>query len=68
MLIEIAPGVSLDEDVRARIGFPVLVSPQLKTMDARLFRDEPMNMLPDFRARPRRATNSQRNLEVKAKS
>jgi propionate CoA-transferase len=64
MLIEIAPGLSLDEHVRARVGFPVLISPQLKPMDARLFRDEPMNLLPDFRARPSRAANSQRN-EVK---
>jgi propionate CoA-transferase len=54
VLTEIAPGVSLDEHIRARIGFPIGVSPRLRQMDVRLFRDEPMNLLPDFRARPKR--------------
>lgn len=49
MLIEIAPGISLDSDVLKRIRFPVLVSPQLKQMDVRLFRDEPMGLLAEFR-------------------
>lgn len=51
VLIELADGVSLDEHVRSRVGFPILISPDLKPMDARLFRDEPMNLLADFRAR-----------------
>ncbi len=50
-LIEIAPGVELEEQVLARIGFPVIVSPDLKRMDARLFRDEPMGIADEFRRR-----------------
>jgi hypothetical protein len=50
-LTEIAPGMSLQEHVLARIGFPVRVSPDLKLMDARLFRAEPMGLLAEFGAR-----------------
>jgi propionate CoA-transferase len=50
MLVEIAPGMEVDTHIRPRIGFPILVAPDLKTMDARFFRDEPMNILAEFRA------------------
>jgi len=50
-LIEIAPGISLQDHVLARIGFPVRVAPDLKLMDARLFRAEPMGLLAEFAAR-----------------
>jgi propionate CoA-transferase len=50
-LVEIAPGISLERDVLARIEFPVQVSPRPRQMDARLFRDAPMGLLPEFRAR-----------------
>lgn len=51
LLTEIAPGISLQDQVLARIGFPVRVAPDLKLMDARLFRAEPMNLLAKFTAR-----------------
>ena len=54
VLTEIAPGVSLQEHVLDRIGFPVEVSPALKPMDPRLFREAPMNLAPDFYARAKR--------------
>lgn len=41
-LLEIAPGVDLDKHVLELIPFPVKVSPNLKLMDERLFRPEPM--------------------------
>ncbi|MBP2639244.1 MAG: carA 4 [Firmicutes bacterium] len=44
VLTEIAPGVDLEKDVLALIEFPVIVAPDLKLMDARLFRDEPMGL------------------------
>ena len=44
VMTEIAPGARLQEDVLARVGFPVEVSPSLTTMDACLFRPGPMNL------------------------
>ena len=43
-VVEVAPGVSLEDDVLARAGIPLKVAPNLKTMDARLFRPEPMGL------------------------
>jgi propionate CoA-transferase len=51
MVTEVASGISLEKDVLGRIGFPVIVSPKLATMDRRIFRDEPMNLAIDFRAK-----------------
>jgi propionate CoA-transferase len=47
-VIEIAPGIDLEKDVLARMGFRPRVSPQLKRMDRRLFCPEPMNLAADF--------------------
>ena len=47
---EIAPGVNLERDVLAQAGFPLKVSPSLKTMDARLFRAEPMKLILEKRS------------------
>ncbi len=41
-LDEIAPGVDCQTQVLDMIGFPVHVSPDLKLMDERLFRPEPL--------------------------
>jgi propionate CoA-transferase len=51
-LVELAPGVDLERDVRARIGFPIVVPAPPRPMDPRLFRPGPMGLLPEFRARP----------------
>jgi propionate CoA-transferase len=59
MLTEVAPGIDLQRDVLARIGFDVGVSPGLRKMDARIFRDEPMNLAPDFRAKAERGLAEQ---------
>ena len=42
VLVEIAPGIDLRKDVLDRMGFAPAVSPELKTMDARIFSDAPM--------------------------
>ena len=47
-LIEIAPGVDLERDILALMEFRPAISPNLKTMDARIFRDEPMGMRDDI--------------------
>jgi propionate CoA-transferase len=41
-LIEIAPGIDLERDVRAQIAPGVKVAEDLRTMDARIFRAQPM--------------------------
>ena len=50
-LIEIAPGVDLDKDILSLMEFRPVISPKLKIMDARIFRDEPMNLRPDILAK-----------------
>ena len=44
-LIEIAPGVDLDRDILARMDFVPALARNLKLMDCRIFRDEPMGLL-----------------------
>jgi propionate CoA-transferase len=41
-----------------RMAFAPRVAAELKTMDARLFRPEPMGLAADLRAQPRRARSS----------
>ena len=52
VVTEIAPGVRLEEDVRARVGFELDVSPNLRTMDPRIFRDGPMGIRAEILSRP----------------
>ncbi|MBZ0149217.1 MAG: acyl CoA:acetate/3-ketoacid CoA transferase, partial [Pseudorhodoplanes sp.] len=52
-VVEIAPGVDLEKDVLAQMGFRPRVSPQLKRMDRRLFCPEPMNLEADFNVKQR---------------
>lgn len=48
-LIEIAPGMDLENDILAKMNFTPVISHNLKTMDARIFRDEPMGLtLPEL--------------------
>jgi acyl CoA:acetate/3-ketoacid CoA transferase len=43
-VVEVAPGISLERDVLARAGIPLRVASDVRTMDARLFRPEPMGL------------------------
>jgi propionate CoA-transferase len=43
-LTEIAPGVDLERDVLARMGFRPQVSPDLREMDAAIFTDAPLGL------------------------
>ncbi|WP_188398233.1 acyl CoA:acetate/3-ketoacid CoA transferase [Sporomusa sp. GT1] len=43
-ITEIAPGIDLEKDVLAYMDFKPIISPSLKIMDKRIFRDEPMNL------------------------
>jgi propionate CoA-transferase len=61
-LIEIAPGIDLERDVLARMSFRPSVSPQLATMDARLFGPERMGLARDLAGRPPRAGSARLGL------
>jgi propionate CoA-transferase len=43
-LIEIAPGVDLERDVLARMGFRPQISPDVREMDAAIFTDAPLGL------------------------
>ncbi len=43
-LIEIAPGVDLERDVLARMGFLPQIAPDLREMDAAIFTDAPLGL------------------------
>lgn len=44
VLIEIAPGISLQEDIIDKIDFEIKISPDLKKMDTCLFHEGPMGL------------------------
>lgn len=43
-LTEIAPGIDLERDILAQMDFEPKIDPELKTMDERIFIDEPMGL------------------------
>jgi propionate CoA-transferase len=43
-LIEIAPGIDLEKDVLAHVGFTPIINGEPALMDARIFLDEPMEL------------------------
>jgi propionate CoA-transferase len=49
-LIEIAPGIDIERDIYAHMAFKPRIAANLKQMDSRLFRPEPMNLLADVEA------------------
>ena len=61
-LIEIAPGVDVDRDMLARMGFKPKIAQNVKTMDARLFRPERMNLARDLASKPRLQRSSRLDL------
>ena len=64
-LIEIAPGVDLEKDVLAHIGFEPIIRGEPKLMDARIFAAEPMGLKEDLLTVPleaRFAYDAERNM------
>ena len=51
-LTEIAPGVDLERDVLAQMGFRPLISPHLKLMDAAIFAEAPLGLRDRLLAKP----------------
>ena len=46
VLVEIAPGIDVQRDVLAHLGFDVRVAHHLRRMDERIFREEPLRSAP----------------------
>ncbi len=44
VLAEVAPGVDLERDIRAKVGFPLTVAPDCRPMDPRIFEAGPMGL------------------------
>ena len=44
MLIEVAPGMDVERDILGQMEFKPLIAPDLKEMDSRIFKPEPMNL------------------------
>jgi acyl CoA:acetate/3-ketoacid CoA transferase len=47
-LAEIAPGIDIDRDIRPYVGFPLTVSPSLKTINELVYGDAPMGLANQF--------------------
>lgn len=48
VVTEVAPGIDLERDVLARIGFPVRVAGTLRQIDSRVYAAGPMGLAADF--------------------
>lgn len=44
LLIEVAPGIDIERQIRPHVGFELRVSPDCRPMDARLFLPQPMGL------------------------
>lgn len=45
VLVEVAPGIDIDTQIRPQVGFPVRVAADCRLMDPRLFAPEPMGIV-----------------------
>lgn len=52
VITEVAPGIDVERDVVGQMDVAVRIADDLKTMDARLFRDGPMGVRDEILARP----------------
>jgi len=48
LLVEVAPGIDVERDIRAKLGFPLRTAPYVRPMDARLFRAERMGVAAEW--------------------
>jgi acyl CoA:acetate/3-ketoacid CoA transferase len=44
-LVEVAPGIEVDRDIRSKVGFSLAVAPDCRPMEPRIFRDKPMDLM-----------------------
>jgi propionate CoA-transferase len=50
-LVELAPGVDLQKDILAQMGFVPEIAKDLKIMDARIFKEEPMGIAEEIKGK-----------------
>jgi len=69
-LVEVAPGLDPQRDIVSKMGFEPAISPELKTMDPRIFSPGLMGLAADVHAKPRRhrSTRIAAWLEARRKS
>ncbi len=48
LLVEVAPGIDMERDIRASVEFPLRLAPEVRPMDARLFRPERMGVAAEW--------------------
>jgi acyl CoA:acetate/3-ketoacid CoA transferase len=48
LLVEVAPGIDVEKDIGAKIGFPLRIAPDVRPMDARLFRPDRMDVATEW--------------------
>jgi propionate CoA-transferase len=48
VLTEVAPGIDVERDIRVKVGFALRAAPDLRPMDARLFRPERMGVAAEW--------------------
>jgi propionate CoA-transferase len=67
-LVELAPGIDLERDVLAHMQFRPKIADDVRTMDRRLFRPEPMGLSTDLEAFGDAARRSRRRLPDEAEA
>ena len=65
-LIEIAPGIDMERDIFPLMAFRPRVAANLKRMDARIFRPEPMGLLSDINAMQQASSPEDRRRRAQA--
>jgi acyl CoA:acetate/3-ketoacid CoA transferase len=51
LLVEVAPGIDVERDIRAKVGFSLRTAPDVHPMDARLFRADRMGVAAKWQQR-----------------
>ncbi|HSD52461.1 MAG TPA: CoA-transferase, partial [Candidatus Methylomirabilis sp.] len=53
LLTEVAPGIDIEKEIQAKVGFSLRVAPDVRPMDRRLFQSQPMGLASEWSDRDR---------------